>query len=338
MRAIDIHCHMVPEGFPAPPCTCVQDKWPRMDHREKQQAMVMIGKREFRLVDQRAWDVDRRLKDMEQEDVRLQVVSPMPELLGYWIDAESALVLSKHVNETIANMVAKRPDHFRGLGMCPLQDIEMATRELQQIKDMGLSGVEIGSNVNGKSPGDPQFDQFFAEAERLDLSIFVHALHPTNTDRLVGQKRLAAMICFPTDVGMAAASMLTGRTLEKFPKLRIAFSHGGGTLASFLPRLQASWEKVAAVKGDFADPWQAARKMYFDNVVFDPHLLRYLITTFGETQICVGSDYPFRGGQKNSAAFVEALQLPVAARDDILYNNAARFLNLEPAMLAHAGA
>jgi aminocarboxymuconate-semialdehyde decarboxylase len=78
--------------------------------------------------------------------------------------------------------------------------------------------------------------------------------------------------------------------------------------------------------------------MYFDNVVFDPHLLRYLITTFGETQICVGSDYPFRGGQKNSAAFVEALQLPVAVRDDILYNNAARFLNLEPAMLAHAGA
>ena len=328
MRAIDIHCHMVPEGFPAAPCSCVQDKWPRMDHRDSHQAMVMIGKREFRLVDQRAWDVDRRLVDMEEEDVRLQVVSPMPELLGYWMDAPSALVLSKHVNEAIGTMVAKQPGHFRGLGMCPLQDLDMAIQELHHAKQLGLSGIEMGSNVNGKSPGDPIFDPFFAEAERLDLSIFVHALHPTNTDRLVGQKRLSAMICFPTDVGMAAASMLTGRTLEKFPKLRIAFSHGGGTLASFLPRLHASWEKVAAVKGDFSDPWQAARQMYFDNVVFDQNLLHYLIKTFGETQICVGSDYPFRGGQKKSAAFVESMNLPGQVRDDILYNNAARFLNL----------
>jgi aminocarboxymuconate-semialdehyde decarboxylase len=68
--------------------------------------------------------------------------------------------------------------------------------------------------------------------------------------------------------------------------------------------------------------------MYFDNVVFDQNLLHYLIKTFGETQICVGSDYPFRGGQKKSAAFVESMNLPNQVRDDILYNNAARFLNL----------
>lgn len=327
MRAIDIHCHMVPEGFPATPCNCTA-RWPRMDHRENRQAMVMVGSREFRLVDSRAWDVDRRVEDMDGEGTVIQAVSPMPELLSYWFEPQEALTLGRHINEAIAEMVRKRPDRFRGLGMVPLQDPDLATRELANIKALGLSGVEIGSNILGKSPGHPSFDAFYAEAERLDLCVFVHALHPTNTDRLVGPKRLAAMICFPTDVGMAAASMITGDTLGKTPKLRLAFSHGGGTFASFLPRLQDGWGKLAAIKAEFANPTETARKMYFDNVVFDQTLLRYLMDTFGGSQICVGSDYPFKGGQKNSPGMIEAMNLPKETRDDIMYNNAARFLGM----------
>lgn len=128
--------------------------------------------------------------------------------------------------------------------MVPLQDPELACTELGKLRaEYGLVGVEIGSNINGKSPGDPFFDAFFAEAERLDLAIFVHALHPSVAGRLVGPALLGAYVGYPTDIGLAAASVITGRVIEKFPKLRIGFSHGGGTLASFLPRLELGMAK-----------------------------------------------------------------------------------------------
>lgn len=302
-----------------------------MDHRANRQAAVMIGGKEFRVVDSRCWDEARRIADMNEEEVGMQAVSPMPELLSYWIDPQATLAMARHINRTIADMVRRNPDRFVGLGMVPLQDPQLAAKELAGLqRDYGLVGVEIGSNITGKSPGDSFFDPFFAEAERLGLAVFVHALHPTMTDRLVGQQ-IAPFIAFPTDVGLAAASCITGRVLEKFPKLRIGFSHGGGTLAAFLPRLEAGWQKLPALNKNFASPTAMARRLYYDNVVFDRRLLHHLIETFGDTQIFVGSDYPFNAGQQASARMFDDIGLTSDQLAALCGGNAARFLNLASA-------
>jgi aminocarboxymuconate-semialdehyde decarboxylase len=264
MKVIDVHCHIVPADFPAAPPTCAPEKWPRMEDRGSGQRAMMTGKREMRVVDNRAWEAARRIADMNGEDIGMQAISPMPEILSYWIDAPSALTMARYMNRTIAEIVHAAPDRFVGLGMVPLQDPELAAKELATLRDDGLVGVEIGSNI-GKSPGDPFFDPFYAEAERLDLAIFVHALHPTMTDRLVGPPMVAPYVAFPTDIGLAGASLITGRVLEKFPKLRVGLSHGGGTLAMFLPRLENGWQKLPALKNAFASPAQAARQLYYDN-------------------------------------------------------------------------
>ena len=301
-----------------------------MDHRADRQAMVMIGKREFRLVDSRCWDIERRIADMNEEDVGIQALSPMPELLSYWIEAKEALVLSQSVNRAIAAMVRAAPGRFVGLGMAPLQDPALAAKELGNFcSEYGLIGVEIGSNIAGKSPGDPFFDPFFAEAERLELAIFVHALHPSIEGRLVGPALLGAYVGYPTDVGLAAASVITGRVLEKFPKLRIGFSHGGGTLSTFLPRLESGWQRVGTLKNSFASPVLTARRMYYDNIVFEPRLLKYLLDAYGVSQIFVGSDYPFTAGQKNSARLFEGLGLLPDDLTALRGGNAGRFLNVD---------
>jgi aminocarboxymuconate-semialdehyde decarboxylase len=331
MRAIDIHCHVVPAEFPPAPCTCAPGRWYRMDHRENQKAMVMAGQKEFRLVDHRCWDVKRRVADMNGEETDLQVLSPMPELLSYWIDADSAQELARHINTVIAEMVRQEPTRFVGLGMAPLQDPDRAAGELAAMKtDLGLVGVEIGSNINGVSPGDPRFDVFYKEAERLGLAIFVHALHPAATDRLVGPGRLQPLVSFPTDVGLAAASMVSGGILQKFPKLRVAFSHGGGTFLSFLPRLQDGWNKFEALQTAFGSPTEAARTFYYDNIVFNSALLRYMIDIVGTTQVCAGSDYPFRGGQKRPASFFDTLDVSPDELANLRGRNAEGFLALRP--------
>jgi aminocarboxymuconate-semialdehyde decarboxylase len=331
MKVIDVHCHIVPADFPAAPSTCAPEKWPRMEDRPNSQRAMMVGKRKMRVVDNRAWEAARRIADMNGEDVGMQAISPMPEILSYWLDAQSAATMAHHMNRTIAEIVHAAPDRFVGLGMVPLQDPALAAGELTTLRSDGLVGVEIGSNINGKSPGDPFFDPFYAEAERQDLAIFVHALHPTMTDRLVGPPMVAPYVAFPTDIGLAGASLITGRVLEKFPKLRIGLSHGGGTLAMFLPRLENGWQKLQALKSAFASPAQAARRLYYDNVVFDKKLLRYLIEAYGDTQVFVGSDYPFTAGQKDSAAMFEGIGLSPEQLDRLRGGNAARFLNLQNA-------
>jgi aminocarboxymuconate-semialdehyde decarboxylase len=329
MTVIDVHCHVVPAEFPPTPSSC--ERWPHMDHRADRQAGIMIGGKEFRLVDSRCWDAARRVADMNEDDVGMQVLSPMPELLSYWIDAQQALLLARHVNGAIAEMVRRAPGRFAGLGMVPLQDPDLATKELGTLRrDFGLAGIEIGSNINGRPPGDPMFDAFFAEAARLDLCVFVHALHPPATDRLIGHTQLAALVGFPTDVGFAAASCITGRTLEKNPRLRVAFSHGGGTLPAFLHRLHSGWTKLPVLNSGFASPADTARRFYYDNIVFDRRLLRHLIDVYGATQIFVGSDYPFAGGQQKSAQMFDALGLPPEQLEAVRGGNAGRFLTLGP--------
>lgn len=289
----------------------------------------MIGKKEFRLVDSRCWDTERRIADMNEDDVGMQALSPMPELLSYGIEPRDALALSQSVNRAIAAMVHAAPGRFVGLGMAPLQDPALAAKELANFRsEYGLIGVEIGSNIAGKSPGDPFFDPFYAEAERLGLAIFVHALHPSIEGRLVGPALLGAYVGYPTDVGLAAASVITGRVLEKFPKLRIGFSHGGGTLSAFLPRLESGWQRVGALKSAFTSPAETAHRMYYDNIVFEPRLLKYLLDAFGVTQIFVGSDYPFTAGQKNSARLFEGLGLSPDDLAALRGGNAGRFLGI----------
>src|SRR6185295_12260886 len=131
--------------------------------------------------------------------------------------------------DEIARMISLAPDLFAGLGAVPLQDMDAALFELYHVmKSLKFSGVEIASHVNGASIGDPRFEPFFAEAEKLGAAIFVHALRPAGQERIVGPF-VEQAVCFPGDIALAAASMITGGIGGRHPKLRIAFSHGGGT-------------------------------------------------------------------------------------------------------------
>ena len=173
----------------------------------------------------------------------------MPELLSYWLPLDDAKVMIRFLNDEIARMIAAAPERFIGLGCVPLQDIDSRhpMNSTHVVKTLKFSGVEIASHVNGVSIGDARFEPFFAEAERLGASIFVHALRPAGQDRIVGAFAEQA-VCFPGDVALACASMITGGIASRHPKLRIAFSHGGGTMAILMPRLVHAWNVFPKAK------------------------------------------------------------------------------------------
>lgn len=331
MAGIDIHTHFVPKSFPAVPGGRSDLAWPSMKH-ECAHAHVMISGSRYRTVPNTSWDAALRGADMDAMQISHQVLSPIPELLSYWLPAAEARVLVRYLNESLARLVAAHPERFHGLGAVPLQDTELAIAELEYVVGpLGLSGVEIATHVNGRSIGDPQFRPFFAAAERLGAAVFVHALRPAGKDRLVGPAALEQVVAFPGDVGLAIASMMTGGSLEAHPRLRIAFSHAGGAFSMMLPRLQHGWLTTPEIKACMPrPPREYAKRVYVDTLAYDANALGLVLKSFGGDRVMIGTDYPFRVRDRNPHGTLDALGLEPVARAALQEGNARRFLNLPP--------
>ena len=325
---IDAHAHVVPEDFPAYIGRQVPSDWPSMAAAQACHRNVMISGKVYRTVSDKCWDTAKRIADLPEMGLALQVVSPMPELLSYWMRPADAQQLLRFLNDSIAGMVAESNGALAGLGAVPLQDVDLAIRELEYVvKVLGFAGVEIVSNINGEPVGAPRFDPFFAACEALGACVFVHAIRPAGMERLVGPPALQQVLAYPGDVGLAAASVITSNLLPRRPKLRIAFSHGGGTLGLLLPRLQQGWDVFPALKEQVAEaPAEQARRLFFDTLVFDSNALRYLVDSFGPTQLLVGTDYPFNFHDRTPVQRIEAAGFDDDTTALLVHRNAERFL------------
>ena len=327
-ECIDVHNHIVPESFPRYAGRNASVPWPSMAEADGCHKHVMISGKVYRTVADGSWSVPRRIEDMAGMRVTRQAISPMPELLSYWLPLDDAKVLIRYLTDQIAEMVARAPDRLVGLGAVPLQDPDEAIKELEYVRRSGFAGVEVASHVNGVSIGDPRFEPFFAEAEKSGAAIFVHALRPAGQERIVGAF-IEQAVCFPGDIGLACASMITGGIAERHPRLRIAFSHGGGVMSILLPRLVHAWTHVPKARESLKEsPAVAARRFYYDQLVFDPAAVRFVIGSFGASQVVVGTDYPYAMGDNHPMKTLEAALLDEATLRAVTAENAKRFLGL----------
>jgi aminocarboxymuconate-semialdehyde decarboxylase len=328
-ECIDVHTHIVPENFPPYAGKGKDVPWPSMAPAQACHRHVMISGKLYRTVTDGCWSVPRRIEEMGAMHVTRQAISPMPELLSYWLPLDDAKVMIRFLNDEIARMIAAAPERFIGLGAVPLQNMDAALNELTHVvKTLKFSGVEIASHVNGVSIGDARFEPFFAEAERLGAAIFVHALRPAGQDRIVGAFAEQA-VCFPGDVALACASMITGGIASKHPGLRIAFSHGGGTMAILMPRLVHAWNVSPKAKESLPEsPATIAKRFFYDELVFDPEAVKFLIKQFGSSQIVVGTDYPFALGDTKPMETLQKTGVDAATLTAITSSNARRFLGL----------
>ena len=329
---IDVHTHVVPESFPAYVGRHPKTPWPSMVPAQACHRHVMVSGKTYRTVSHQCWACQVRLADMDRMGVTCQVLSPMPELLSYWMAPEDGLAMCRYLNDVVAGMVAQAPTRFIGLGAVPLQDVDLAIAELDAaLHTRGLTGVEIAGHVGGVPIGDPRFRPFFQAASGWGAAIFVHALRPTGMDRLVGPSALEQVLAFPGEVGLAAASLITGGTLAAIPDLRIAFSHGGGSLMTLLPRLRHAWRVLPQVREALADdPLDLARRAYYDNLVYDSATLRRLIEVFGGSQILAGTDYPFAIMDDDPTGSIASQGVDKVLRHALRAGNARSWIGLGP--------
>ena len=324
---IDVHCHVVPVDLPLDPTGGKLALWPQMKCDAGHSASFIAGP-VTRKFDDRSWLPQRRIDFMDQHGIAQQMLSPVPELFGYWFEPAATALLCRHVNDAIARMVEFAPTRFGGLGGLPMNDVAMAVAEARRLKSLGFAGVEIGSNVNGISPADPRFAEVLACLHELDLSVFIHGVRPATEGRLVGPEVLAPIIGIPMDTALCVGSFIGAQVLDRYPDLRVAFSHGGGGIGAVLDRFQHVWNVMPDLKAQLArSPLEEARRYWYDCLTFSADYTRYPIAKLGADRVFVGTDFPAGGmGLMDPVGFIEQLGLGDADRALITRGSAQRFL------------
>jgi aminocarboxymuconate-semialdehyde decarboxylase len=326
---VDVHTHILPDRWPDLRARYGYGGFVRLEHHAPRRARMMVDETFFREITDACWDPAARLEDCDRNGIGLQVLSTVPVMFSYWAKPAHALDLARLLNDHIAATVAARPGRFVGLGTLPLQAPDLAVAELERcVRSLGFAGVQIGSHVNDWNLDHPALLPVFQAAADLGAAVFVHPWDMLGRDRMT-KYWLPWLVGMPAETALAICCMIFGGVLERLPRLRICFAHGGGAFPGTIGRIEAGFRTrpdLCAVDNPVA-PRAYLGRFYVDSLVHDAEALRSLLKLIGADRIVLGSDYPFPLGEARPGALIESLpELSPATREALLAGSAFEFL------------
>lgn len=328
---IDMHSHIMPDRMPDFAQKFGYGDFITLNQIEPDVINMMQGERFFRQVRQNSWDAAIRIPEYAQHNTQVQVVCTVPVLFSYWAKPKDGLDVSRFLNDDLAERIAPFPKNYIGLGTLPMQDTELAIRELHRIKEeLKFPGVQIGSNINDINLGEKQFFPLYRAMEELDMALFVH---PWN---MMGQEHMRKywlpwLVGMPAETARAVCSMVFSGVFEKFPKLRVCFAHAGGSFLPTIGRIEHGFNcrpDLVAIDNE-VNPRNYVGKFWVDSITHDADAFLYILKMQGSKRVCMGSDYPFPLGDLDIGKFIEDLGLDDATLNDVMCNAALEWLGID---------
>jgi aminocarboxymuconate-semialdehyde decarboxylase len=333
MLKIDMHTHIIPKNLPDWQKKFGYDGFIRLDHHKDHWARMMQGDKFFREINRNCWDPEVRIKEYEKFQTQVQVVCTIPVLFAYFARAEDGLEVAEFLNNDIAELVEKYPKNYIGLGTIPMQAPELAVKELQRIKDIGLVGIQIGSNIEDKNLNEPEFYPIWEACEKLGLAVLVHPWNMMGKEEM-GRYWLPWLVGMPAETSRAMCSMIFGGIFDKFPELRVNFCHASGSFLSTLGRIEHGFNcrpDLVAIDNP-NNPRDYCGKFWVDCITHDSEVLNYILKMQGSKKVTLGSDYPFPLGDLEIGAFINEMNLENNTVEDIFCNSTLQWLNLDKSL------
>ncbi|MFM9959257.1 MAG: amidohydrolase family protein [Phycisphaerales bacterium] len=338
-RMLDLHTHILP-----PP-----DRWPKWAERFNEQGWVSLEQHKpccarmwrdgkvFREIQSNCWDATVRIKECDACRVRVQALSTVPVMFGYAAKAAHTLDVARWLNDHIAEVVAAYPTRFVGLGTVPLQDPLLAINELDRcMSTLNMRGVQIGSHVNRWNLDAPELFPFFQRCEKLGAAVFVHPWDMLGSAEMPDYW-MPWLVGMPAETCRAVVSVLMGGVLDRLPRLRLCFAHGGGSFPGTIGRIDHGFHarpdlcqtKTKHSPRDFLRDEKTNRPaaFYVDSLVHDAWALRGLLRLLGAERVALGTDYPFPLGEITPGELIASMQdLDDATRQRLLWETGWEFL------------
>jgi len=326
-RTIDIHTHILTEetiGLLAKEAPWVA---PKLTPIDQDFAVLEVAGSPYRPFPRGGWELERRFQDMDAAEVNVQVLSATPQTYLYDQDAALTAATSALQNDQIARLVKAHPDRFMGIATLPMQAPERAAQELTRaVRELGMHGAMIGSNIGGKNLDDPSLEPVWAAAAELGAFMLIHPTNVAGADRLRSYY-LNNLIGNPLDTTIAAACLVFGGVMERHPKLNVCLVHGGGFVPYQAGRWAHGWHVRPEPKVNLKqspEPW--IDRFYYDTILHAKPQLEFLVASMGPTRVLMGSDYPYDMGTGECVRQVDALWIEDADKAAILNGNAVKLL------------
>lgn len=331
MLKIDMHTHILPEFIPDFKEKFGYGGFIQLHHHRKGFARMMQDEKFFREINENCWSPSIRMDEYARFHTQVQVVCTIPVMFAYHAKPQDGLYVAQFLNDHIAQIVEEHPKNYIGLGTLPMQDTDLAIKELHRLKEeCKMPGIQIGSNINDLNLNEEQFFPIFEACEALNMAVMVH---PWN---MMGQSEMQKywlpwLVGMPAETSRAICSLIFGGVMERLPKLRFNFAHAGGSFIPTIGRIEHGFNcrpDLVAIDNP-VKPSAYLGKFWVDSATHDPELLHYIINKVGADKVTLGTDYPFPLGDLEIGAFIEKMQLESSIVENLFANNTLDWLQLD---------
>lgn len=326
--AIDIHAHYIPQSF----LDLVREhgapfgvEWKTGEGKGPQ---FRIGHLVTGPVGPKFVDLDVRLAAMDEQRVQVHAMS-LSQPMVYWADRELSVRLTQAFNDAMVAAHERHPARLLGLATLPMQFPDLAVAEIRRAQKLpGIRGWYIATQVQGKDLSDASFLPVYEAIEESGLPLFLHPVHVLANERLTPHY-LTNLLGNPYETGIAAAHLIFGGVIDRFPGLAVVLPHAGGTFPWVVWRLQRGYDKRPELRSMKMGPAEYLRQFYYDTIGYSDHVIDYLAKVIGTDRVLMGSDYCFPIAYEQPVELVENNPgLDAAAKHAITEANARALLKL----------